>query len=215
MDLKRYEVFADAIQAFFGDLCEVVIHDLRNPQASLVYIQGNLTNRKVGDAVTNIILDVLKKPLDDIPRYFITDMESKNGKRLKSLSILIKDDKTVYGCFCVLIDPSIMALVVQQLNLFLNNANTSQIEKETSKPNTVAEMADQFIDDALEHANLTVPLMQKEDKYKIVSNLNTQGVFMIKGSVETVAKRLGISRYTVYSYLDEIKGQVHEQENNK
>lgn len=208
MNLESYEVFADAIQAFFGDLCEVVIHDLRNPQASLSYIKGNLTNRKVGDAVTNIILDVLKKPLDEIPKYFIADMESQNGKRLKSLSILIKDDKRVYGCFCILIDPSIMSLVVQQLSAFLNNANTSQIEKETSRPNSVVEMADQFIDEALKHANLTVPLMQKEDKYKIVSNLNAQGVFMIKGSVETVAKKLGISRYTVYSYLDEIKGQM-------
>lgn len=41
---------------------------------------------------------------------------------------------------------------------------------------------------------------------EIVSKLNTQGIFRFQKSVTTVARRLGISRYTIYNYLNEING---------
>lgn len=47
--------------------------------------------------------------------------------------------------------------------------------------------------------------MQKEHKLKIVEVLDEKGVFLIKGAVDDVANAIGVSRYSVYNYLDEIR----------
>jgi len=35
--------------------------------------------------------------------------------------------------------------------------------------------------------------------------LDKKGVFLVKGSVEQVASVLGVSRYTIYNYLEETR----------
>jgi predicted transcriptional regulator YheO len=38
-----------------------------------------------------------------------------------------------------------------------------------------------------------------------VKNMQEKGVFLIKGGVEKAAAALGVTRYTIYNYLDELK----------
>ena len=47
--------------------------------------------------------------------------------------------------------------------------------------------------------------MKRDDKVALIRFMDQKGLFLIKGTVEKVAKRMGISKVTVYSYLDEIK----------
>lgn len=35
--------------------------------------------------------------------------------------------------------------------------------------------------------------------------MQERGIFQVKGAIDQVAKKLGINRVTVYSYLDELK----------
>lgn len=35
--------------------------------------------------------------------------------------------------------------------------------------------------------------------------METRGVFLVKGAIDRVSEKLGISKVTVYSYLDEIR----------
>lgn len=42
-ELKKYIPLAESIYANFGKNTEVVIHDLRHPESSLVYVIGNVT----------------------------------------------------------------------------------------------------------------------------------------------------------------------------
>jgi predicted transcriptional regulator YheO len=48
--------------------------------------------------------------------------------------------------------------------------------------------------------------LKREDKVAIVGNLESKGAFLIRYSVERVAELLGMTKYTIYNYLDEIKG---------
>ena len=50
--------------------------------------------------------------------------------------------------------------------------------------------------------------MDKEDRLKMIALLEQHNVFSFRKSVPYVAKRLGVSRYTVYKYLGEITGQA-------
>ena len=53
--------------------------------------------------------------------------------------------------------------------------------------------------------NKPVAYMQKEDKLALVDDLERKGVFDVKGSVEYVAECLGVTNFTVYNYLKEIR----------
>jgi predicted transcriptional regulator YheO len=47
--------------------------------------------------------------------------------------------------------------------------------------------------------------MKKEDFLKIIKFLDEKGVFLIKNSIEWVAKKLNISKFTIYAYLKEVR----------
>ena len=51
-----------------------------------------------------------------------------------------------------------------------------------------------------------VALMNKEDKVKAIRFLNDSGAFLITKSGQRVCNFFGISKYTLYSYIDEAKG---------
>ena len=44
----------------------------------------------------------------------------------------------------------------------------------------------------------------KADRLKLVAMMEQKNAFSYRKSVPFVAKRLGVSRYTVYKYLDEL-----------
>lgn len=50
-----------------------------------------------------------------------------------------------------------------------------------------------------------IPLedMDRNTKQKVVKVLQERGAFSLRGSVEDVADRLGVSRFTVYNYLND------------
>ena len=51
-------------------------------------------------------------------------------------------------------------------------------------------------------------MLTKEDKVAVVRYLDEKGAFLIKKSAERVADFLGISRFTVYNYLNESQKNV-------
>jgi len=48
--------------------------------------------------------------------------------------------------------------------------------------------------------------LSRENKQAAVRILDEQGVFLIRKSVETVAEAMGVSRITIYNYLNAIRG---------
>jgi len=47
--------------------------------------------------------------------------------------------------------------------------------------------------------------MGRGDKIEIVRQLEDQGVFLIKGAVKFIAKKLNVSKFTIYNYLDQVR----------
>jgi len=46
--------------------------------------------------------------------------------------------------------------------------------------------------------------MSRSQKQQVVKELDERGAFLIKKSVEQVAERLGVTRFTIYNYLDQV-----------
>lgn len=49
-----------------------------------------------------------------------------------------------------------------------------------------------------------VDALSKADRLKIVAMMDQKNAFSYRKSVPFAARRLGVSRYTVYKYLDEL-----------
>jgi predicted transcriptional regulator YheO len=47
--------------------------------------------------------------------------------------------------------------------------------------------------------------MSKQEKIQFVELLESHGAFLLKGAVEYVAKSLGVTKYTIYNYLKEVR----------
>ena len=52
--------------------------------------------------------------------------------------------------------------------------------------------------------------LSKKDRVKLIALLDQKNAFSYRKSVPYVAKRLGVSRYTVYKYLSELTGESGE-----
>ena len=57
--------------------------------------------------------------------------------------------------------------------------------------------------------------LTKEEKTAVVEKLDERGVFLMKGSVEMVAGILGVTRYTVYNYMDAIRNKADDVSTNE
>ena len=69
----------------------------------------------------------------------------------------------------------------------------------------ISEVMESIVRAELETASKPVSYMQKEDKLAVVEGLENRGIFDVKGSVEYVAERLGVTNFTIYNYLKEIR----------
>ena len=53
----------------------------------------------------------------------------------------------------------------------------------------------------------TPATMSRDEKMEVVARLEERGAFLVKRSAEQVAEALDLSRFTIFSYLKEIRRQ--------
>ena len=206
--LKAYIPVANMLTQTFGKSCEVVIHDLTQPESSVVYVaNGAVTGRKEGQAFDHLIRQVLlnKKFKDDCTANYI--FESENGKKVKSSSALIRNPEgEVVGMLCINYDLTISYLIQENLNDFLPVSAPEPTSAEDSLPNQdVLTIIDELIDKIIK--NTDVGNLKRRDNIEIIRFMDEKGVFLVKGAIDKVAASMGLSKVTIYSYLDEVKGK--------
>ena len=196
--LELLEQIAKAIAAQFGSNCEVVLHELSGKSAysSIVAIEnGHVTGRKVGDGPSHVVLE---QQLGYLTR-------TKDGKILKSSSVYIRDETgKVTGILGINYDISMMQLFENSLHDFISADQQASREPERITLN-VADLLDDLIRQADELVGKPVALMTKDDKVKAIRYLSNSGALLITKSGDKIAKHFGISKYTLYSYLDNSK----------
>ena len=78
-----------------------------------------------------------------------------------------------------------------------------QEEKPEVPQNHVENVVLSLIDKILDGCD--VRLLTREERLNKIRFMERRGIFQVKGSIEQVAARLGITKVTVYSYLDAIR----------
>ncbi|MBS4537155.1 PAS domain-containing protein [Clostridium sp. D2Q-11] len=198
----------DGISRTLGSNCEVVLHDIKNPQHSVIAISnGHVTGRKVGSPMTERGLMAIRNK--EYEKNLIKYKNVTNdGRTLKSSTLFIKDQSDeVVGCLCINLDISefvVAKKVITELTETIDEFGKYKETQETYGTN-INDILYSVVGKVLEGIGKPVAYMNKEEKVEIVKILDEKGTFLIKGSVEYVAEVLCVSRYTIYNYLDEIR----------
>jgi predicted transcriptional regulator YheO len=195
---------AEGIGQTFGNSCEVVVHDLRTLDQTIIKIvNGQVTGRKVGGSITDLGLKQLRSGLNQ--DFFVNyESKSKDGKTLKSTTICLKDDKgNPVAALCINLDISGIMTSIRFLEE-MRRTSRSNSEIETFEKDIKSTLRE-IIKKAMATFGKDANLMNKDGKKKIIELLDRQGVFLIKGAVNIIAKEMNVSRFTIYNYLEETR----------
>ena len=204
----------DALGQTFGKHCEIVVHDFNSPESSIIAItNGSLTGRKVGDTLDALGFQLLKThPASDLINY---RTKTKDGKDLRSSSVFLRDEKgQIFGALCINVDVSGLLKAQDWIQEALGSSMTTIDER---FERSVEEVLETLIQNAISSVGKSPGDMTREEKVAIVAYLEAKGAFLIRYSVERIAELLGMTKYTIYNYLDEIrkKTEVGEIETTK
>lgn len=218
MDRYLFEILkavADGVQKTFGKNCEVVIHDLSKPENSMIYKAGDVTKRNIGAPITNLVLEALKRDGNNTPDLIGYKSFTKDGKNLKSSTIFIRNPQgEIIGCLCINYDLTEFQLAQQYLAEFTETYDLSGEGREDEKfVQDIGEMVQAVLDNVLNKLGKPVVAMSKEDKVRAVEMLEEKGIFLVKGAVDIVAQALAVSKYTLYGYIEEVRGRKNSKLN--
>lgn len=205
MDLEFYQRLAKAIAVQFGESCETVVHDLKSGdlEHTVVAIEnGHVSGRKIGDGPSRVVLEALNETelekLKDRAGYLL---KTHDGRILKSSTVYIRgEDRSVEGIFAVNYDITELLMAERAIDSILNHKAARKMPERI--PQSVNELLDDLIEQSVVAVGKPVAMMSKEDKIEAIAYLNRAGAFLITRSGDKVSKYFGISKYTLYSYID-------------
>ena len=180
------------LAAMLGPGNEVLLHDLSRLPDSIVAIAGDLTNRTVGGPMTDLLLGLIRRgTTQDLINY---RTNGPDGRPIRSSTLFLRDaDGAAVGCLCV--------------NSVVPEAVAADVpERDESFPPDVDSLQRFLVDGAIAKVGVPTVKMKKHHKAAVVRELDEAGFFLIRDSVDHVAGRLDVSRYTIYNYLNEIRG---------
>ncbi|MDH6437717.1 putative transcriptional regulator YheO [Streptomyces sp. SAI-144] len=194
------EKIAVALGRMFPGLCEVVLHDLRDPRHAIRAIENNLSGRQVGDSATELGLARIADPeypsvIQNYPNRF------PDGRPVKSTSIGLKNAAGEYvAALCLNLDVSVLSPVTLALsNLVATETEHREQPLETLRDRNSRELRQTVEELAAERA-ATPRSLSRQDKKALVRQLHQDGYFDSRDAAQTIADLLGVSRATVYNY---------------
>ena len=187
----------------FGNKCEVVLHSWSEGyEKSIIAIEnGHVSGRKVGGTGSNLGLEVMRGTSDGSNQYnYIT--RTKDGRTLRSSSLyLTNDEGEKIGALCINYDITDVLMAQEALDAI---ANTERIEDEKFVDD-VSELLEFLLLESVKQVGRVPEEMGKEDKMRAIKFLDEKGALLISKSGARICKFFGISKYTLYNYLDAIR----------
>jgi predicted transcriptional regulator YheO len=198
--LREAERIVTAIGRMFPGVCEVVLHDLRDPEHAIRAIENNLSGREIGDPATELGIARIQDPdypsvIQNYPNRF------PDGRPAKSTSIGIKNSEGKYvAAVCLNLDVSLFATVAQSLQNLVRTDEQDEPLTEHLRARTVDELRS-LVDKFAAARGQTPRSLSAAAKKELVRSLKEDGFLDVKHSVPVLTGLLGISRATVYNYV--------------
>lgn len=200
---------------------EVVLHDLSLLPNSIVAIYGDVTGRRVGDPATDLLLEKVSDTSGDNAVGYVSTLP--DGRNIRSSTMIIRDvSGLAVAALCINTDLSLWTSVQGVVDMMLGNAMAPTGVDAEPPPHprargklathespevfarNVDELAAHLIHGAVDKVGVPVDLMHKRHKIEVVRDLKARGMFLLRDAVDMIAASLGVTRFTIYNYLNEI-----------
>ncbi|WP_404488080.1 transcriptional regulator [Pseudomonas sp. HT11] len=195
--ISQLEQIAEGLSKTFSPFCEVVLHDLRDPQHAILAIHNNLSGRQPGDPATELGLARIADP--DYPQVLSNyQNQFADGRQVKSTSIGIKDTSGKYvAALCMNVDLSLFRGLQSMLEQF---GSVSGDQPNESLDPSGADVIRARIDQFAARLATTPRALKAADRRLLLQELKDSGCMDVRRAMETVASHLGVSRAAVYTY---------------
>lgn len=213
---------------------EVNLHDVSMPEHSLVMCEnGYVTGRTAGGPMTDFGLFMLQSE-DYQNKEGIYNYLARNnrGELIKCSAIFIRDEADkIIGFMCINYDISKAAAAQELIEslLHLDMDNVEQYPETMPEPQIkqgkfpvpvrewFAQDLEEVVSDSLAQVKKRVgrPLsfLTKAEKKEVIQELRDKGFFLLKGSVDILAKEMENTKFTIYSYIRDVQKQKAADEN--
>lgn len=208
--LSHYLTLTEFLGRFLGPDYEILLYDLTDKSRSLVAMSnGHLGEHRLGDPLSRNLIKLLieqRKTGAD----FTLDLrrELPNGQTLRCSVLYIKQEGRAVGLFCVNFNDShYKALSDKLLKLCHPDAfvlNSFQTDEQHLKEIKEAdqrghgEALSEGLEERLRLAMEGKDYLPSEERLSLVSAMEQEGVFKLKGMVKEIAERLKVSQATLY-----------------
>lgn len=193
---------AEGIAVMFGKNCETLVHDMEQPNHPILAIYNNqVSGREVGSC-EDIYGDIATTPnktalkQDYVNHLVIT----RKGKKIKSSTFFFEGD--TYS-FALGINFDFTAM--DQVTQFMQELSNVSVDLESAigdcKDNQ-SKMEEIF---ATCLASLGKPSneLNRQERIELIRLLKEKNAFQLQKSIPFVSEKLGLSRYTIYKYINE------------
>ena len=194
---------ARGIAEMFGSSCETLVHDMGDPRHPILSIyNGHVSGRTVGST-----LDILGTARELDRDALVTDFvnlyaTTPAGQQIKSSTFhLIGEDYNL----ALGINFDYSSLVYA--NRILVDLMSAEADLQSAMWHGGDSQLTDIFDECLAAVGKPVTALTKRDRMKIIALMEQKNAFSFRKSVPFVAKRLQVSRYTVYKYLGELAGE--------
>lgn len=205
MNLDFYKRLAKALATEFGENCEVLVHDLTggDPEHTIVAIEnGHVSQRQQGDGPSQVALEAMHaehpEELKDRTGYLL---KTRDGRILKSSTVYIRGEgEKIEGIFSINHDITDLIMAQKAVDSLLHH--DEEKKEPRAIPQNVNELLEDLIEQSVEAVGKPVAMMNKADKIQAIDFLNKAGAFLVTKSGDKISRYFGISKYTLYAYLD-------------
>ena len=201
---------AHGIARQFGKDCEVCIHDLsvKDLEHTIIFIiNGHVSGRKIGDGASKVVLETLEaiEKGDIIVDHLGYRTTTQDGRILKSSTVFLKDSTGKYR-WVLGINYDVTALMnVDAALQSITTVVSHDSNGDGQIPLNVNDLLDNLINQSVKRIGKPPALMNKEEKIQAIQFLRDAGAFLITKSGDKVSNFYGISKFTLYSYIDQSK----------
>ena len=203
-NLPFFTSLFDCLQANLGDNTELVLYDLTAPSGPVI---ADIRNGRISNGTAGFGKELLSQkngiwPFQEYAKTYNAIHTTSSGSVLRCSAMCIYDDNALpIGCICINQDIT-ETLEVERALHNLNKYHGAGLSYDSTN---ISSVLDSLINDALAHQDVPPEQMDRAQRIEVIRYLDQHGAFLVTKAGERIPNLLGISKYTLYSYLDTVR----------
>lgn len=207
-DFSSYIHLVHFLGGCFDTQTEIILYSLDNIDSSIIAVHnGHISGKQIGDPLSGFAIAKLKDKGNDSPPYYLNQVSlTKEQLPLRSNSFFILDKSgNPRGMLTVNTDVSKfqkVADLLKELGKLPEYETTSNEHVDLEQlQSTPREIILKFVTEVTQTTNIDANRLTSKEKQEVVTLLNRENFFLMKGAVSQTASVLESSEATIYRYL--------------